>query len=565
VVHEAIRSLADQLVATRFQEEPLEAALLGLPDGDVTLGDLSREAEDALLAAYSSLADAATTLRDRLASEGSSLDEIDLVTLDHVRYSAANRVDALGVRGVEFTISDFHNSPLSLLIAVLYQLPLDTEDRKAGHLRRLASMPAYLEGAIERHREGVAVGRVPTARGVRAAASQIDKVLEMSDLSGLRRSFDEADDMFAGDQDRLIESSVRPALEEYRSFLIREARPVGRPDDKPGLCWLPDGDEAYQMLVRSYTSSARTPEDLHATGIAITEHLREEFAEVGTRLWGISDVAEIHSRLRSDEDLRYANSEEILASAIDIVHRAELAAPEWFGVVPSVPCAVEPVPDALADGSAPAYYFTGALDGSRRGTYFVNATKPHERFRHSAEAIAFHEAVPGHHFQLTIAQERKGGHIVFAVFGDTASAEGWGLYAERLADEMGLYSSDLTRLGMLSADAWRAARLVVDTGLHAMGWSRQEAIDWMTSHVPMSQLEITSEVDRYVVMPAQALSYMVGRLELETRRRESVARLGEKFSVRDFHDLVLRTGPVALPALASAVDRWIVGGGGAPQ
>jgi uncharacterized protein (DUF885 family) len=343
---------------------------------------------------------------------------------------------------------------------------------------------------------------------------------------------------------------------------MREALPVGRPDDKPGLCWLPDGDEAYRMLIRAYTSGAHTPEDLHATGVAITERLREEYAEVGSRLWGTNDVADIHSRLRSDEDLRYADSEEIIERAKDTVRRAELAAPEWFGVVPSVACAVEPVPAALADGSAPAYYFTGALDGSRVGTYFVNATKPHERFRHLAEAIAFHEAVPGHHFQLTIAQERVDGHMVFSVFGDVATAEGWGLYAERLADEMGLYSSDLTRLGMLSAESWRAARLVVDTGLHAMGWSRQEAIDWMTSHVPMSQLEIESEVDRYVVRPAQALCYLVGRLELDARRRESAARLSERFSVRDFHDLVLRTGPVALPALASAVDRWIVAGGG---
>ncbi|HEY5112204.1 MAG TPA: DUF885 domain-containing protein [Acidimicrobiales bacterium] len=561
---ERIGSLADQLVAIRFQEEPLRAALLGLPDGDLALGDLSRNAEVALLAAYSSLAAAATSLHDRVAGEGATLDEIELVTLDHVRFSAANRVDELGVRGVEFTISDFHNSPLSMLLGVLYQLPLDTADRKVGHLRRLASMPAYLEGAAERHRDGAAGGRVPTARGVRAALAQIDTVLEKSDLSGLRRSLDDGDDNFAADQERVIELSVRPALEQYRAFLTREALPVGRSDDQPGLRWLPDGDEAYHLLVRAHTSGARTPEELHAMGIAITERLHEEFAEVGARLWGTSDVTEIHSRLRSDPDLRYADSDEIVVSAIDIVRRAELAAPEWFGVVPSVPCAVEPVPDALADGSAPAYYFRGALDGSRRGTYFINATKPHERYRHMAEAIAFHEAVPGHHFQLAIAQERKGGHVVFAVFGDTASAEGWGLYAERLADEMGLYSGDLTRLGMLSTDAWRAARLVVDTGIHAMGWSRQKAIDWMATHVPMSQVEINSEVDRYVVNPAQALSYMVGRLELEALRRESAARLGEKFSVRDFHDVVLRTGPVALPALAAAVNRWIVAGGRAP-
>jgi uncharacterized protein (DUF885 family) len=319
---------------------------------------------------------------------------------------------------------------------------------------------------------------------------------------------------------------------------------------------LPEGEQLYATFVRAWTSTSRTPEELHATGQAIIERLNGEFATIGARLWDTSDVSEIHERLRSDPELRYVDSEEILSSAIATVRRAELAAPEWFGLVPSTPCAVEPVPDALADGSAPAYYFTGALDGSRPGTYFINTTKPQKRFRHMAEAVAFHEAVPGHHFQLTIAQEASG-HVVFSVFGDTASAEGWGLYAERLADEMGLYSGDLTRLGMLSTDAWRAARLVVDTGLHSLGWSRQEAIDWMASHVPMSQLEIESEVDRYVVMPGQALSYMVGRLELEALRRDASERLGDHFVVRDFHDLVLRTGPVALPALKSAVNRWI--------
>ncbi|HXW80029.1 MAG TPA: DUF885 domain-containing protein, partial [Acidimicrobiales bacterium] len=190
------------------------------------------------------------------------------------------------------------------------------------------------------------------------------------------------------------------------------------------------------------------------------------------------------------------------------------------------------------------------------GTYFVNTTKPGERFRQFAEAVAFHEAVPGHHFQLTIAQELEGNHRAMAVFADVATAEGWGLYAERLADEMGLYSSDVARLGMVSTDAWRAARLVVDTGLHALGWTRQQAIDWMAGHVPMSPLEIQSEVDRYIAMPGQALSYMVGRLQIEACRREAAERLAERFDVKMFHDLVLRSGPVPLPALTAAVERW---------
>jgi uncharacterized protein (DUF885 family) len=556
-VNSDISALADELVAIRFKEEPLEAALLGLVEGDVGLADLSAATERETLAAYERVERDAVVLRERLLASQTALSEVDLVTLEHVGRSATTRVQFLKARGVEFSISDFHIAPLSALIATLYQLPLDTDDRRAAHLRRLAGLPRFLEQAAERHREGIAAGRMPTARGVRAAIAQIDEVLSEPNLSGLRRELDEEDESFTATQDQVIRDSVTPALIFYRDFLRDEALPAGRSDEHPGLHWLPEGEELYATFVNAWTSTSRSPQELHTTGQEIIERLNKEFATIGERLWGSNDVAEIHERLRSDPELRYADSEEILSSAIATVRRAELAAPEWFGLIPSTPCAVEPVPDALADGSAPAYYFTGALDGSRPGTYFINASKPQERFRHMAEAVAFHEAVPGHHFQLTIAQEQEDGHVVFAVFGDTASAEGWGLYAERLADEMGLYSSDLTRLGMLSTDAWRAARLVVDTGLHALGWSRQETIDWMAAHVPMAQVEIESEVDRYIVMPGQALSYMVGRLELEALRREASERLGERLSVRDFHDFILRTGPVALPALKSAANRWI--------
>ncbi len=274
----------------------------------------------------------------------------------------------------------------------------------------------------------------------------------------------------------------------------------------------------YGRLTRLHTSTDRSAEELHATGLALVEQLDAEYTTVGTRLWGTSDVAEIRRRLRDDPELRYESGEEILAEASAAVLRAEREAPGWFVTVPETPCAVEPVPEALASGSPPAYYLPGAVDGSRKGTFFVNTSQPGARYRHLAEAVAFHEAVPGHHFQLTIAQGQTGLPLARRVIHDTAAAEGWGLYAERLADEMGLYTGDLTRLGMLSTDSWRAARLVIDTGLHALGWSRQTAVDWMRDHTPLALLEIDTEVDRYIAYPAQALSYMVGRLELEACR-----------------------------------------------
>ncbi len=176
--------------------------------------------------------------------------------------------------------------------------------------------------------------------------------------------------------------------------------------------------------------------------------------------------------------------------------------------------------------------------------------------------MAFHEAVPGHHFQLAIAQGQRDLSLPRRVLHDTACAEGWGLYAERLADEMGLYSGDLARLGMLTADAWRAGRLVVDTGIHALGWSRQDAVDWLAAHAPLSQLVVEAEVNRYITYPGQALSYMVGRLELVRLRRDAAERLGDRFDLRTFHDVVLRAGPLPLPAMAGVVARWTARGGG---
>ncbi len=298
------------------------------------------------------------------------------------------------------------------------------------------------------------------------------------------------------------------------------------------------------------------PDELHAMGREIVDEVLEEMVETGSGLFGTTDVAEIFQHL-ADPSLRYGSREEMLEHARRVVAAAEAEAPSWFATVPDMPCEVAPVPEAEEVGMTSAYYMPGAIDGSRPGTYYLNTSQPEERHRYGAEDIAFHEAVPGHHFQLTIAMESKDLAPARQVLYDTACAEGWGLYSERLADEMGLYTDDLARMGLFAADAWRASRLVVDTGLHAMGWSRQRAIDWMSSHTPLPRLEVEAEIDRYISFPGQALAYMVGRREIVRLRTEATAALGGRFDLREFHDLVLRAGILPLPALARTVERWV--------
>ena len=313
----------------------------------------------------------------------------------------------------------------------------------------------------------------------------------------------------------------------------------------------------YRRLVRLHASTDHSSDELHAIGRDIVAQVSEEMRQTGDRLWGTTVMADIFDRMCNDTSLRYENAQQMLDHARRVVAAAEVEAPKWFGVVPDEPCVVEPVPEAEEAGMAAAYYMPGAIDGSRRGTYFLNTSKPEERYRYVAEDIAFHEAVPGHHFQLTIALEAEDLIPARRVLFDTACAEGWGLYSERLADEMGLYTDDLARMGLFAADSWRASRLVVDTGLHALGWPRQRAVEWLVEHTPMPRIDVESEIDRYISYPGQALAYMVGRREIVRLRRQASERLGAEFDLRAFHDIVLRAGMLPLPALAGTVERWV--------
>jgi uncharacterized protein (DUF885 family) len=457
---------------------------------------------------------------------------------------------------VEFTVCDTFVDPVVNVLTMLPKLQLDTEERRRGYLARLRGLPQMLDTAADRHREGTAAGRTAVARLVESAAAQLDLLLADPTLGGVTRP-DHDDAAFTAEVSTALDGLVRPALGAYQETLRADVLPGARDDAQPGICFLPDGDAMYTALARLHASTDHSPDELHAVGREIVEQVGQELVETGARLWGTTDPAQIFDRLTNDPALRYSGRDEMLAHARRVVAAAEAEAPGWFAVVPEVPCSVEPVPEAEEAGMAAAYYLPGALDGSRQGTYYLNTSKPTERHRYAAEDIAFHEAVPGHHFQLTVAMESTDLAPVRRVLYDTACAEGWGLYSERLADEMGLYSDDVARMGLFAADSWRASRLVVDTGLHAMGWTRQQAVEWLAAHTPMPRIEVESEVDRYISYPGQALAYMVGRREIVRLRGLAADRLGPDFDLKQFHDVVLRAGILPLAALARTVERWV--------
>ncbi|WP_431928203.1 DUF885 domain-containing protein [Amycolatopsis tucumanensis] len=542
--------LADEFVDALFDAEPLWPAVLGLESDRDGLGDLGEDAE----AAFRDRLDGFVRRAEEIDPAGLSAE--DRVTRDVLLSQARANLDRLDTHLVEFTISDIFVAPAVGLLTILPMVGVPDDEQGRRHLRRLAAIPRYLEQAADRHRAGVAAGRVPVEHLVRAAIAHLDRYLAAPDADPLLRQPAPSED-FAAERERVLAEVVRPAFAAYRDALATDIAPHGRPPEKPGVCWLPDGERIYASLARTHTTTDRTPDELHETGLRIIGELAAEYREIGSRVFGTDDLAEIFRRLRTDPELRWRSAEELLDTARSAISRAEEAAPRWFGRIPPHKWVVEPVPAAEAPGGPAAFYLQPSVDGSRPGIYFANTHEVTERFRHAAEVTAFHEAIPGHHFQLSTALTLTELPLLRRIGDFNAYAEGWGLYSERLAAEMGLYSDDVALLGMLTMDSMRAGRLVVDTGLHAKGWSRQQAVDYLREHTPMPQVEIESEVDRYIAYPGQALAYMVGRLEIQRVRARAEQALGERFDIRAFHDLVLGGGALPLSVLEAVVDEWI--------
>jgi uncharacterized protein (DUF885 family) len=427
-------------------------------------------------------------------------------------------------------------------------------------LGRYAAVPAYLDAALALHRVAAGNGQTPAEASVNRVLSQLDGYLNSSieddPFLALKVPGDSSD--WREEAEDLVERTIRPAFADYRDGLKEHIAPLARPDDRCGLMWMDGGDEIYADLIDQYTQLPRSAEDIHEIGwLWATEINAAEWVETGERVFGLSTLEDIFDRLHSDPELRFRSEDQMLDHARTALDRAWAAVDDWFGHRPATPCDVVPVPAATAPAMPPAFYLQPPLDGSRPGTYFLNTYKPEERDLFEYESIHFHEGIPGHHFDRSLASELEGIPTFRRYAAVYAHTEGWGLYSERLADEMGLYSSDVDRLGMISADAWRAGRLVTDSGIHALGWSRRQAIEFLQQWTPIGSLTLEQEVDRYIAMAGQALSYKTGQLEIMRLRQGAEQTLGADFDIKGFHDTMLVHGAMTLPMLAVTVEEWI--------
>jgi uncharacterized protein (DUF885 family) len=555
-----VRRIADEYWDIVLEASPTTATILGDHRFDDLVEDLSASGE--------------AELRAKLLAQQQQLagmDRAEIAGEDRVTYSQLARELADALAAIDQRLTELQSDQMtSFHVGVLQSMPVmrvSGPDQASAIVERYRKMPIALAQAVERFRAGLEAGRTPARICVERSVNMVDGYLASPldhDVFVSIAGPDgwEGEAAWRQQLSDVTRDVIRPAYQRLRDALVEYLLPAARADDRCGLSWLADGPEIYGTLVGHHTTLELSAEDIHAIGLEqLNEKLPAEYSDLGSRLFGIADVAAIFDRLRNDRSLRYERGDEIMADARWALEAATAAIPGWFGRLPLSPCQIEEVPEFLAADSPVAYYYPPAADGSRPGTYYVNTHDPGEKNRYEAAAVGFHEAIPGHHLQLAIANElTQLPRFRRQSLTNTAYVEGWGLYAERLADEMGLYGSDLERLGMLTADSLRACRLVVDTGLHALGWSRQQAIDFMASHIPVSVDEVTVEVDRYIAMPGQALAYKLGQREIFRIREAASEQLGPHFDIRAFHDTVLGSGPVMLPVLAELVDDWALAG-----
>lgn len=427
--------------------------------------------------------------------------------------------------------------------------------RDAAH-RRYSELPRYLEQEIANLRDGLRRGYSAPKGNVRAVIRQMDALLAapVAESPFVAMAPDTATE-FRARMAALETGAIRPAIRRYRGFLANEY--LSRARDTIGAAAHPDGAACYRAAIRHHATVAVSPEEVHRIGLEQMAKIRVEMREIARRSFGTEDVSTVLQRLRTDSRYTFSSREQKLATARAAVDRARAAVPRWFGVLPKADVVVEPVA-AFAEESAPGgFYNPPAEDGSRPGIYYINLYKAAGSPRAGLESTAFHETYPGHHLQGGIALERRELHPAQRYFYLSGFGEGWALYSERLAAEMGLFGSDVDRMGLLSNEALRAARLVVDAGMHALGWSRQQAIDYMLRHTAESEASVTAEVDRYIAVPGQATSYMLGNLEIRRLREYAQAELGAAFDVREFHDRVLEDGAVPLMMLREKIERWV--------
>ena len=545
------RDLADRFHQRWLEANPFTATMYGIPGYDDLVPDESEEGAQAWRA------EVAQFLREADSIAPGPLTPAEAVTRDCMREAAAQELAIIDMARAEYTVTAMQYAGPPVLLALAARTVLVDPAAAEAYLTRLRRSGAWLDQISERLRAGARKGRLPVAPLVEQAIAWAEDVLAapvpVPVLSPQPPPGWPGAAAWDTERRTVAAEVIKPALARWVTTL-RELLPRARPSGQAGLVHLPGGQDDYAQAVRIYTTLPLRPEELHQTGLDHIAALEARAVALGAGL-GLSGLDEVFGALL-DSAGKLPPAEAVREATI-AVRRAEGRAPEYFPQPLPPPCAVTPMPEIVAVSGAAPHYTPPRLDGGRPGTFWFNTERPTAGTGWDIEVVAFHEAVPGHHLQLSRLQlltdlpalQRQRSLPVFS--------EGWGLYAEQLAEEAGLYADDRGLLGSISTSLMRAARLVVDTGLHFYGWSREQALEFLVDHVPMPREFLAGEVDRYVVMPGQALAYLTGKLEIIRIREEAQQRLGPAFSLPAFHAAVLDHGSLPMPTLARSIASWL--------
>jgi uncharacterized protein (DUF885 family) len=499
---------------------------------------------------------------ERTAAEATAIDTAglpteDRITRDMLKVVAELRLEEDDQRIHELRVVDQMGGPQQLLPQLTQFQPADTPERLEAFIARLHGYPAFMAANAQILRDGLASGLTAPRIVAERTIAQIERMLEVPIESAIVPSMVRV--ASEGDRERIrdvVRDEVYPAdlgfLEALRGDYLAATR------EDPGLWSAANGEQLYRTAIRSWTTLDLDPEEVHRTGLEELESIEGERRVIARAAGFGDDTAAYRASLDDDVSNTPQTKHELVERATEDIERALAIAPRFFGVLPRANCDVRPVEEYKEKDAPFAYYYPPAPDGSRPGIYYANGYDLPSRKYTKLATTTYHEAAPGHHFQISLEMEnphlntfrRLGARMVGGAY-----VEGWGLYSERLADEMGLFRSEPERFGMLDAQAWRAARLVVDTGLHALRWPRQRSIDFLAS-AGLSMTDAVIETDRYICWPGQALTYKIGQRAIEGLRADLTARDGSSFDLRGFHDAILGHGSLPLATLTREIPKW---------
>jgi uncharacterized protein (DUF885 family) len=548
----AVNDLADRFWETILELNPSLATTYG----DERYADRLEDPSPAGRARTRKLMERTLAETDEIDPGGLALE--DRITRDMLRVVGELAIEEDDQKIYQLRVVDQMAGPQTLLPQLALFQPADTPERLDKFLARLAAYPAFMAANTDILRQGLDSGLTAPRIVAERTVAQIERLLsvpvEDAVIPSMAKVGNEADRERVRDA---VRDSVYTADAAFLQILRDEYLPSTR--EEPGLWSAPNGDALYRTQIRSWTTLDLDPPEVHQMGLDDLAEIDDERREIARGAGFGDDIKAYRTSLAEEAANQPSSAAALVERATEDIDRALAIAPRYFGRLPRAGCEVRPVEEYKERDAPFAYYFPPAADGSRHGIYYVNTFDLESRTYTKLASTTYHESVPGHHFQIALEMEnanlntfrRLGSRMVGGAY-----VEGWGLYSERLADEMGLFRSEAERFGMLDAMAWRAARLVVDTGIHALRWSRQQSIDFLLE-TGLSETDATIETDRYICWPGQALTYKIGQREIERLRRELEARDGSRFDLRAFHDAVLGHGSLPLATLASELPNWL--------